>query len=513
MKPNLRHLFASIRPALTLSAGLLLSIFNQPRSTAFAQGSLTPPGPPGPTMKTLTQIEPRTPISSLPYTIASAGAYYLTTNLTGVSGSNGITIAANDVILDLKGFSLVGGPGSFTGILVSGNRTNLWIGSGTIRGWGQEGIDGTTAQSSVFADLKIIGSGDVGLRSGTAAQVTRCTAIGNSQEGILTFDGCVISQCAAGNNGASGIYAGGNSRITDCPVRFNGYNGITASSGCSISGCTSANNNNSGISTDTGGSISHCTAAANLVRGIDVGAASSVTHCTVLGTGNYGSTELLYFGIIAGDGSVVANCTIRNYDGVPGGATSTSGIFVKNNCTVNGCSASANRIGVFTGSNCVVTACSAGGNASYGIYLGAYSTAKACAVSTNGFQGIDAYGGYSTVDGCTASGNKNSGIALDGDGNVVLNNTCDGNGTGLTLQAGILCFIGSRERIEGNHFSNNNLRGLYVDSSSTHNIITRNIAITNSIQTIGYDVNTANNDVGPIGRAATATSPWANLQY
>jgi len=53
---------------------------------AFSQGPLTPGGTPTPTMKTLTQIEPRTPIESLPFTITQPGSYYLTKNLAGVSG-------------------------------------------------------------------------------------------------------------------------------------------------------------------------------------------------------------------------------------------------------------------------------------------------------------------------------------------------------------------------------------------------------------------------------------------
>src|SRR5579883_474024 len=77
----------------------------------FAQGSLTPPGAPAPTMKTLSQIEPRTPISSLPFTIYIPGSYYLTTNLTGVSNSDGITISTGNVTLDLNGFTLQGVPG------------------------------------------------------------------------------------------------------------------------------------------------------------------------------------------------------------------------------------------------------------------------------------------------------------------------------------------------------------------------------------------------------------------
>jgi hypothetical protein len=43
----------------------LLAAFNSQLSTAFAQGSLTPPGAPAPTMKTLAQIEPRTPVDAL----------------------------------------------------------------------------------------------------------------------------------------------------------------------------------------------------------------------------------------------------------------------------------------------------------------------------------------------------------------------------------------------------------------------------------------------------------------
>jgi parallel beta-helix repeat protein len=439
-------------PAIIL---LLCSLCHE-FSAAYGQGSLAPPGAPAPTMKTLTQIEPRTPISSLPYTITSPGAYYLTTNLTGVSGTSGITIAANDVTLDLNGFSLVSVPGANDAIFVSGNRTNICIGNGTIRGWSLEGIDGTTAQFSVFMDLKIIGSGDVGLRSGTAAMVTRCTTIGNSQEGILAFGDCHISQCVAANNGASGISADNNCRITDCQAQFNNYDGIAAASGCSISGCTSANNVNSGISTGSGGSISHC-AAANNYNGILAGAGNSISACTVMANTNYG---------------------------------------------------------ISLSSNSVVTASAASGNDNFGITIqGANSTAKACVASSNAANGIVLYGRYSTVEGCTASGNLYSGITVLADGCLALNNTCDSNGSGIAGNAGIACFTSVSGRIEANHFSNNKSFGLYVDAGSIHNIITRNIAVTNTVQTVSYNVSAANNDVGPIGRAATATSPWANLQY
>src|SRR6266568_6580756 len=84
---------------------LLLSTINCQLSTTLAQGSLTPPGAPAPTMKTLDQIEARTPISSAPFTITDSGSYYLTTNVT-VSSGDAITIAADNVTLDLNGFTI-----------------------------------------------------------------------------------------------------------------------------------------------------------------------------------------------------------------------------------------------------------------------------------------------------------------------------------------------------------------------------------------------------------------------
>src|SRR5208282_3674210 len=96
-------------------------------STAFAQGSLTPPGAPAPTMITLSQIEPRTPISSAPFTITNPGSYYLTTNVT-VSSGNGIIIAASDVTLDLGGFTIFSTDPANTGQGISfGVHTNITI--------------------------------------------------------------------------------------------------------------------------------------------------------------------------------------------------------------------------------------------------------------------------------------------------------------------------------------------------------------------------------------------------
>src|SRR5260370_25281380 len=94
-----------VGPARSTVYGLLIPAALMTTHGLFAQGNLNPPGAPGPTFKTLSQIEPRTPISSLPFTITNSGSYYVTTNLFGTRNTDVITISSNHVALDLNGFA------------------------------------------------------------------------------------------------------------------------------------------------------------------------------------------------------------------------------------------------------------------------------------------------------------------------------------------------------------------------------------------------------------------------
>ena len=207
----------------------------------FAQGALTPPGPPAPMFKTLQEIEPRTPISLLPYSITNSGSYYVTTNLTG---TNGITIAANGVTLDLMGFELVGGLGD--GISINGNQTNIAIRNGTLRNWTGNGVRAFLVWNTQFEALRASGNGGAGIWTGEGSLVIGCTASGNAA-GIQAGQSSTVSGCAGNENSVLGIFVGAGSTMSGCTASRNGGVGIDALERSTVSGCVARVNAEDGI--------------------------------------------------------------------------------------------------------------------------------------------------------------------------------------------------------------------------------------------------------------------------
>lgn len=83
-------------------------------------------GNPQPFMRTTFECEPRIPIHSVPLVIDTSGSYYLTRNMTNSAG-DGISVFANDVTIDLNGFTLRGQVGTGVGILVPLPQSNITI--------------------------------------------------------------------------------------------------------------------------------------------------------------------------------------------------------------------------------------------------------------------------------------------------------------------------------------------------------------------------------------------------
>jgi hypothetical protein len=279
-------------------------------SFVLAQGPLTPPGAPAPTMKTLDQIEPRTPIGSAPFSITTAGSYYLTGNLTVTTG-NAISITADDVTLDLNGFTIssTASPASGIGVsLPAGSRRNVIIRNGIIRGT-------TTFAGGVFT----AGGFQNGVRVvslGANVRVEDITVIGMSLNGITLPAGVrtyAVDRCTVEICGSLGIAA---SFVRNCSADTCGTDAIEADVvRDSFGGSVGTASTHNGIQADT---VINSTGVAAAGAGI---AASTATHCEA--TSTTGAAGLSVIG-------AASFCRAKR----DGGVAINAGIAIA--CTVNG---------------------------------------------------------------------------------------------------------------------------------------------------------------------------------
>ena len=221
-------------------------------------GSLTPPGAPAATMKTLDEVEARTPISSIPSTISASGSYYLTQDLgPAVQDTDGITILASNVTLDLNGFAVIGAGkttgSSGHGIRINGFYYNVTIRNGTIRDWREQGIYSYSgAANNQYESLRCYNNGSHGLYAGTGCIVAGCACRGNGGNGIYAFESCTVTGNVCSLNGGAGIYATQGSTISGNTCSSNYDDGINVgvtNGGCNVSGNTCRTNRGDGIQT------------------------------------------------------------------------------------------------------------------------------------------------------------------------------------------------------------------------------------------------------------------------
>jgi hypothetical protein len=382
---------------------LLLSTINHQPST-FAQGSLTPTGAPTPTMKTLDQVEARTPVdvahtpgdANSAFIINAPGSYYLTDNI-AVSAGNGVTISASGVTLDLNGFTITSSASTASGTAVnfSGSLQDITILNGHIRG-------GVTLSGTTF-------SAGPGFQNGISVALfttlTNARVSGVSVSGMrfnainLGVDNTVVEQCTVRTSGSSGIVAQTVRACSAIQCGGTAINGGTVSVcyGVSVAGATgiSATTSNNCVSTsDTGTGVSgttatNCfgqsTASGTTGKGVDVITANNCWGVSDAGTG------------------LNVNSAINCY----GRSTSGVGLNAKTASNCEGISTSGEGLHASTASNCE-------GDSTSGDGLDVDSTATNCAGSTFGnnsfgvraFIAIGCYGssGYTGIFSNTAIG-------------------------------------------------------------------------------------------------------------
>ena len=231
--------FAFLLAGCFMLAGFLLVIHS---------GEMEPPGPPGPTMKPLDEIEARRAIHAdmLPLRIEEpGGSWYLAHSINTTGG--GIEITVDDVTIDLNGFLLEGGTGH--GIYTSQGAGYITVRNGTVRGWAGSGIY-SDAGVAVIEDVVASHNGAAGISVGHGSRVSGCSAGNNNGVGIYVDSSSLVENCFVGNNISDGIATNERCRVINSIASINGGNGIYASTGSMVSGCVADYNDLNGIRTD-----------------------------------------------------------------------------------------------------------------------------------------------------------------------------------------------------------------------------------------------------------------------
>ena len=504
--------------------------------SARAQGILTPPGAPAPTMKTLEQIEPRIPISSAPVTLSTPGSYYLTTNLSGM-----ITIDADNIAVDMIGFTLTAT--NSAGFIMPTARQNVHVRNGIVSSAGTYGFDFSTSTTNANGSIEgvvVADSGADGILVGGGFVVQECIVHDSAWAGVCAFGNSIVRDCRLTSNGDGLRLVGSGAYVADNIVKGNGDNYNIAAGNhlnlllceiperlewpCSVKlagSLTCAQTGTDGITIEAN-DVTVDLAGHTLigVAGSENGihaAGSYETNLynihiydgTVRGWGSQGirawyaaNSRLTGIhaysngsqGVSIGGGSVIKNCVAKNNQG--------TGIYASDGCTIVDCAAMQNQAGFSGTGNCVFRGCAASGNTSSGIDA-SDGLVVDCSAEGNG-EGIRvSFGG--AVIRCVALDNVADGIYANGNC-LIRDNLCKRNGDGSD-GAGIYLHFDDG-RIEGNHLMQNDW-GIYT-SEADNNLIIRNSAIGN---TTNYHI-TGTQIMGPIITTTgtiTNGNPWANF--
>lgn len=201
--------------------------------SSFA-GDLTPPvGVPSASMKTLQEIEPRTPISAdttpgdadAKFRITQPGSYYLTEDLVVVNDKHAIEILSHNVTIDLNGFTIQGANQPTRAAITPGiiQLRNITVKNGSIRDFGLAGVN--LANNDDFERVRVgrienvtVSNSGVGIGGGSHFIIADCIVSGGTA-GIITYGESFIHNCYVSDVDGVGILGfTGPSTVTDCHV-------------------------------------------------------------------------------------------------------------------------------------------------------------------------------------------------------------------------------------------------------------------------------------------------------
>ena len=310
-------------------------------------------------------------VTELPVAITKSGSYTLVDHLS--TRTQGIIIAVDNVILDLKGFSLTGSSENhFDGIRIEGAR-NVTIRNGTVKSFGGDGIHESGYEGGGhnhrLTDLLITGNAGSGIYlKGQGHQVHNCMAVQNSKEGIYLLESCSAVGNILEGNRKRGLHAGADSIVERNIAQRNHSVGIFAGANCSLTGNTAVLNRNAGIFAMTGSTVRGNTAHHNGASGIFAG-----SGCTVFQNISWSNKD---HGVDVDDGVTLIGNTVYENEGhgISGGNNITlsantlrtnhkNGIRVGHTATITGNTLQANqRTGLEAGNGCGIQGNTISGN-------------------------------------------------------------------------------------------------------------------------------------------------------
>jgi hypothetical protein len=207
------------------------------------------------------KLESRTPIPggifAASFLISRPGSYYLTGNRTNTAASSqGILVLADNVVIDLNGFSLSGARAADFGIYAQ-SRTNLTILNGTVRDFNSVGIIvPISGMGHTISRVSVLNNGGIGIGmlAASACRVVDCLVQGNHGGIGVSEASLVAHNRVVSNSGLQyGISADDNCLITENVITSLDTNaahmwGITVSgNGSQIVGNTVSHTSDDGI--------------------------------------------------------------------------------------------------------------------------------------------------------------------------------------------------------------------------------------------------------------------------
>jgi len=219
--------------AVAVVLGMVVSVLTSQQSWAAGKGPL--------------QVKPP---KAFPLIITQPGSYQLIGNMTVAAATNAIIIQADNVVLDLNGFTVRGNGAVAAGIAgivaTPASARSITVKNGSVYAFAGHGIS-LAGRGHLVADVKAEGNASDGIFVSQASSVEHCTATGNGGNGIETSKACTIKDNVCSTNTVSGIRAGESCTVLQNTSASNGAHGINADQGSTMVQNTCSENAISGI--------------------------------------------------------------------------------------------------------------------------------------------------------------------------------------------------------------------------------------------------------------------------